>query len=235
MQKAWIQVAFARYDISLPIAEEKVKASLSPIQYRKWRSRRTADFLLRQLLEAHQQDSAVLDRQQKTASGRPYLPNSPIDFNLSHSGEWVAVIVSCSAEKKAVGIDIEQPQKARDYHKLLRHYATPAETAEIAENRLLPELRGIEPRFYLSWCLREAVLKAQGAGLVRLSSVTHSLRERKITTPYCPQGTLCFHYDLPFYLAYFVEQTETPVSISEWQAGGFQPVDAKAFIHYQVN
>lgn len=240
-----LQLVFAHYDESIPetfLEYAKPQASserpLNKRQIQKWKSRRMAHFLLTRMLEQNGLDPALLSTVQKTASGRPYIPHSMIDFNLSHSGEWVAVILSQSAEKKAVGIDIEQPQKVRRYEELLRYYAPPVEVTEILDSKELPQLQGIISRFYLSWCLREAVLKSQGAGIVKLASVQHSLSRQKINCAYCPQGKLFFHDKLPFYLAYFIEQSSNLLlqpNLFEWKNGQFCAVTDEQPIIYQVN
>lgn len=240
-----LQVVFAHHDEPIPetfleYAKPQVSSDrpLNERQIQKWKSRRMAHFLLTRMFEWNGLDPELISTMQKTASGRPYIPNSTMDFNLSHSGEWVAVILSQSAEKKAVGIDIEHPQKERRYDALLRHYAPPTEVAEILDSKALPQLKGIAPRFYLSWCLREAVLKSQGAGLVKLSSVQHVLSQQKIDCAYCPQGKLFFHDKLPFYLAYFIEQPSHLLlqpNLFEWKNGQFCAVTDEQPIIYQVN
>ena len=50
-----------------------------------------------------------------------------IDFNISHSGDWVAVLLHINkSEKSAVGIDIEFSKK-RSFSALMAHFAPQAE------------------------------------------------------------------------------------------------------------
>lgn len=239
-----LQVVFARHDEPLPadftynVKPPKPFEQLSERQQKKWQSQRMAFFLLHKIFEQYQLDITQLQQIQRTPSGRPYLADPRIDFNISHSGDWVAIIFSFSTPTKMVGIDIEHPQKIRRYADLLRYYAKPQEIAEIENGQVLPQLDSLEKRFYLSWCLREAVLKSQGVGIVKLSEVQHSLSERIIRSAHCPQGTLCFYHQLPFYLAYFFEQSETVLSLpllSQWQNGQLVPVHTPTPIIYQVN
>lgn len=234
-----LHIIFARNSEPIPaeflteigeITSEKLK--------QKQANRQTAKFLLHHLFEIYRLDKNMLNNIRRTESGRPYISHSEIDFNISHSGEWVAIIFSQSKNKKAVGIDIEQPQKIRRYDDLLNYYANTQEITEIRESECLPQLQGIEPRFYLSWCLREAVLKAQGVGIIKLSEVTHSLCEQCITSVHCPQGKLFFYPDLPFYLACFVEQNGSVLlspEISEWKGGKLHTITSLNPIIYQVN
>ncbi len=91
--------------------------------------------------------------------GRPELkPATPLFFNLSHTEGVVAVGVS---EGRELGVDVEglRPRNAtRDVAK--RFFAEP-------EHR---SLEGLDPetwvgRFFDFWTLKEAYLKARGAGL----------------------------------------------------------------------
>lgn len=242
MQNDCLQLLFAHHDEAIPDRfldyAKPTTANPNERQIRKWKSRRTAYFLLHQLFEKNNLDASLLSHIQKTESGRPYILDEQIDFNISHSGEWVAVLLSRSDKKRCVGIDIEQPQKIRPYEKLLSYYADDQEKAEILQCKHLPQLASIEQRFYLSWCLREAVLKSQGIGIIKLSEVTHRLSEQTITSAHCPQGKLSFHADLPFHLAYFVEQEKSVLlstDIAEWKNGQFYPHNSKPPIIYQVN
>jgi 4'-phosphopantetheinyl transferase len=95
-----------------------------------------------------------------TAFGKPYLcqrGGPKLHFNLSHSGDWVALAVSAGDE---VGIDIET--------------AAPANPDELVSIVLSePELRAFErlpaalrpAAFLRCWTRKEALLKATGAGL----------------------------------------------------------------------
>ena len=73
--------------------------------------RRLAYFLLWQLLKTAEKSTALLGKIYRTQSDRPQFPVENIDFNISHSGDWVAVLLHINeSEKSAVGIDIEYPK-----------------------------------------------------------------------------------------------------------------------------
>lgn len=233
-----LHIIFARNSEPIPTEFSLEITATSDRLKQKQASRQTANFLLHHLFEIYQLDKKNLNNIRRTESGRPYISHSEIDFNISHSGEWVAIIFSQSKNKRAVGIDIEQPQKIRRYNDLLNYYANAQEITEIQQGECLPQLQGIESRFYLSWCLREAVLKAQGVGIIKLSEVSHSLCEHRITSAHCPQGKLFFYPDLPFYLACFVEQNGSMLlspEISEWKCGKLHSITSSNPIIYQVN
>lgn len=241
MQQQFLGVFFAHHDEPLPeitalsYAIPPPQVGASERQWKKWKSQRMAFFLLHKIFEQHQLDLAQLQGIARTQNGRPYLADPRIDFNISHSGEWVAIIFSLATPKRQVGIDIEHPQRVRRYWDLLHYYASPEEIAEIQNAEILPQLSDLESRFYLTWCLREAVLKSQGVGIAKLSEVQHRLASRQIHSAYCPAGTLCFYHQLPFYLAYFCEPVVTSPPLMQWRNQQFHLIEHVSPIIYQVN
>lgn len=234
-----IEIAFIHRQEALPSDFDfpPMPEHLNEKQIRKWQSRRAAHFLLTELFKKYSLDLQLLENIQHTKSGRPFVNCEQIDFNISHSGDWIAVIFSHFFAKLAVGIDIEHPQKERRYADLIRHYANVEEQAVLLnEDYLLPD--NLSQRFYLSWCLREAVLKSQGVGIVKLSEVKHLPLEKQIFSAHCPKGKLHFVSELPFYLSYFYQLPENML-LSEpllyhWQNGQFQPVACQSIV-YDVN
>lgn len=232
-QQPFLEIIFAHHDEPIPVPFA-LPAGLSERQLRRWKSRRMARFLLQQRFAAHQLDLSLLDNIQRTASGRPFVDCAQLDFNISDSGEWVALIISYAAQYQAVGIDIEHPQKERPYANLIRHYANAEEISEwLTTATEQPQLK---QRFYLSWCLREAVLKAQGVGIVKLSEVRHLPSQQQIYSAYCPQGMLHFHHQLPFYLCYFYQNSSTIApTLLQWQHGDLQKIEHLSPLVYAVN
>lgn len=242
-----IDILFAHNDEAIP-EPFLPPDNLSAKPFQRWKNRRMSRFLLRTLLEKHGFSPDLVQNMQRAKNGRPYLVNPQIDFNISDSGDWVAVIFSCQNAKKAknaknakrVGIDIEFPQKARRFEALIQHYADQTEIEQLLRQpqAVLPHLNTLEQRFYLSWCLREAVLKTQGVGIVQLSAVRHRPSEQQIHTAYCPKGTLHFYHQLPFFLAYFFEgefEGEGEPNLSQWQAGKWQKITEFRPLVYGVN
>jgi len=92
--------------------------------------------------------------------GKPRLVRAPLplDFNLSHSGDWMVCAVSAGTP---VGVDIELDNSSRNVMRLSRRFFSPAETADI---EALPEDARRE-RFYDYWTLKEATVKAFGGAL----------------------------------------------------------------------
>lgn len=87
----------------------------------------------------------------KDDMGKPYLKACSLQFNVSHSGEYLAVAVS----KQPVGIDIQETKQIKDG--LYRKVVQPEEQQLIGEER--------QKDFLLLWALKESFVKAEGKGL----------------------------------------------------------------------
>jgi 4'-phosphopantetheinyl transferase len=94
--------------------------------------------------------------------GRPSLaaPALPLDFNLTDSGDWLALAVSGGA---TVGIDLEYCDTRRDVLKLARRFFS---ASELADLRACGDVERVS-RFYDYWTLKEARIKAAGGSLWR--------------------------------------------------------------------
>ena len=195
----------------------------------RFRCRRLAHLLLARLLAQANLPLSLLQDTARSPSGRPYFGDSKIDFNISHSGDWVAVLLQIG-NGAAVGVDLEVP-KARRFRDLLAHFAPKAEVAWFDEQE------HPESAFFRTWCLREAVLKSQGVGIVALSEVRHWPEKWQLFSAHCPPGRLVFvekTADLPFYLAAFSNSAE-PIQFFAWQNGALQPREFPHSLIYQVN
>lgn len=93
-------------------------------------------------------------------SGKPSLTGHDLQFNSSHSGDWVLHAVSAGAP---VGIDVERIGSHADDAPLLAHVLAPREAARL--HALPPAAR--DAAFADIWCRKEAWLKALGEGLLR--------------------------------------------------------------------
>jgi 4'-phosphopantetheinyl transferase len=83
--------------------------------------------------------------------GRPRIVGHPLQVSLSHSGDFVAVVLS---DRSQVGIDIEAITDRRT-ESLVRFVCSPEERGSIASNAA----------FTTTWARKESVLKAVGVGL----------------------------------------------------------------------
>lgn len=126
---AWgnIQQSYPFETIPLQLLNEKLThlaSNYTPVRQR-YHCRRLAHFLLWQLLQKAGVNTALLGDIKRSSSNRPYFLQNHIDFNISHSDDWVAVVLQVDEnnDKSAVGIDIEFVKKTRNYTALLQHFA----------------------------------------------------------------------------------------------------------------
>lgn len=96
---------------------------------------------------------AVLETIQYTNYGRPYF-SLPVDFNLSHSGEYIVCAIT---DRGKIGIDIEKI-RAISLEGFNRQM-TDSEWNQIQTSS------NAEETFFTFWTQKEAVLKASGEGL----------------------------------------------------------------------
>jgi len=91
--------------------------------------------------------------------GRPGLRpgTARLDFNASRSRNWVGLLVT---DGTACGLDVEDVSRKADYLSIARAFA-PEERALLEEASVEERRR----RFFALWTLKEATLKALGAGL----------------------------------------------------------------------
>ena len=101
----------------------------------------------------------------ESEEGKPRALNAAgWDFNVSHSGDYVAVAVG----RGQVGVDLEQVRPVREMESIVERYFHPDEAA--AWRAVAPGLR--EEALFVLWSAREASMKCVGLGLARGLSVT---------------------------------------------------------------
>lgn len=129
-----------------------------------WLCRRAAragsDAFLRDVLANYTETAPDQLRITRGTHGKPALawPLLPLDFNLSGSGDWLAMAVSDGAP---VGVDIQYCDPGRDVMPLARRFFREREVAELQD--CAPAKRS--DRFYEYWTLKEAHIKAAGGSL----------------------------------------------------------------------
>ena len=132
-------------------------------------ARLTARLLIRKTLHAltFSQESS-LDLWQRDANGRPLLAGSRADFSISHANPWVVTAVGIN---RRVGIDVET-FRSLELDSLLP-YLTQAE-AEQLRNTAQPEKAALH-----CWSMREAILKADGRGLLAPEETIRDIKEAR--------------------------------------------------------
>jgi 4'-phosphopantetheinyl transferase len=111
---------------------------------------------VKQQLATHLKVQASALHFSATAHGRPFLPDSPeIDFNLSHSGEWIALAIGPGNGR--IGLDIETIDPTFPTHGIAREFFLPEECSWLSQGPI--------ERFYQLWTAKEALMKATGQGM----------------------------------------------------------------------
>lgn len=92
------------------------------------------------------------------AFGKPQLLSSPLQFNLSHSGNVILLAFSLN---NPVGIDVEERREIKDLDSISGSYFHEFEA------RVLSKLNQplLSQAFFSCWAKKEAVIKALGLGL----------------------------------------------------------------------
>lgn len=142
--------------------------------------------------------------------GRPLLSDHPFDFNISHSGEMIAVVIGTGK----VGVDIEQH----------RNVDIALFNRQFSENEWQSIHQSKQPykRFFELWTIKEAAIKADGRGVSILSN-TQTTNENQVLIEnhqwyyVCPDAgenySLCIVHELPFQLEDVVIITVSQVEL----------------------
>jgi 4'-phosphopantetheinyl transferase len=150
---------------------------------------------------------------EKNSFGKPYVPNSNIRFNVSHSGKYILVAVATDIN---MGVDIERISDDFDYSEIIDSYFNDNE-------RLCINSESTDGRkaFYRAWTRKEACLKSIGAGLsLDLKDIEVSCAETDTPQVISFKG---FHehwelYEIdidPQYMVSLALETSSPYSINK--------------------
>jgi 4'-phosphopantetheinyl transferase len=105
--------------------------------------------------------------------GKPRVafPDTPLEFNLAHSGKFATYAFAVGCE---LGVDIEEVRPARDQESIVRRFFSREEREEWLEL----DLSQRDEAFFRCWTRKEAYIKALGDGLsMPLDSFRMSLRQ----------------------------------------------------------
>ena len=91
-------------------------------------------------------------------NNKPRLPGDTIFFNISHTREAFAFVIS---DKTNVGIDLEKVDRDIDFESIIKRFFSKREGEFIFESPF--DMRN---RFFLLWTRKEALLKALGTGII---------------------------------------------------------------------
>ncbi len=109
--------------------------------------------LLLEALKPFGYGQTILGQLKYNEQNRPYL-DAPVDFNISHSHEYVVTVAS---EQGRVGIDIERMHPIK-----LSEFAAIFTTKEMDQIAAAPD---VEHAFFTLWTQKEALIKGDGRGM----------------------------------------------------------------------
>jgi 4'-phosphopantetheinyl transferase, cesP len=92
--------------------------------------------------------------------GKPFVSESSICFNVSHSGEFAVIIF----DSTSVGVDIEI-MKDLDFETILKEFATEFEMQQFYKSSSHQKF------FYQLWTLKESYFKCKGTGITNLKEI----------------------------------------------------------------
>jgi 4'-phosphopantetheinyl transferase len=97
-------------------------------------------------------------RLETTAAGKPFVPDAPVAFNLSHSDALAACALRAGGQ---LGVDVERVRSVPDADSIVKRYFAPGEAREYAA---LPAAERTAA-FFSTWTRKEAFVKALGDGM----------------------------------------------------------------------
>lgn len=89
--------------------------------------------------------------------GKPFFSNSPFQFSISHSGNWLL----CAWGEERIGIDVEKIETLSDHLDIANHFFHPEEYRMIRTSNQEKQLS----LFYQIWTAKESYVKYSGEGL----------------------------------------------------------------------
>uniref|UniRef100_A0A1I7U7H3 L-aminoadipate-semialdehyde dehydrogenase-phosphopantetheinyl transferase n=1 Tax=Caenorhabditis tropicalis TaxID=1561998 RepID=A0A1I7U7H3_9PELO len=125
--------------------------------------------LLRHSAQKFSGEQWKLIKFERTERGKPFLAipaDTKFGLNVSHQGDYVAFASSCSSK---VGVDVMRLDTERNHKTADEYINSMAKSASPEELRMMrsqPTEAMKMTMFYRYWCLKEAILKATGVGIV---------------------------------------------------------------------
>lgn len=105
-------------------------------------------------------------------NGKPFLDNHALEFSTSHSGSYLAILLS----RKPIGLDIEKYRK-RDF----LHFAKGFFETQYPLEQIPPYLQG--RYFYQEWVKTEALVKYQGQTIFNFDQLNENQQHTLIFEP----------------------------------------------------
>ncbi len=122
---------------------------------------------------------------------KPFIANSLIDFNLSHSKNYYCFGIIETMHGQ-IGVDIEKIEELRDLDSIVNNYMHVDEKKYINESTLTSKEQLI--RFYEIWTRKEAFLKMIGIGIItNLKEINMSPDNKIISAKYMQNINMPFN------------------------------------------
>ncbi|ASG67045.1 hypothetical protein fh0823_25120 [Francisella halioticida] len=120
-------------------------------------------------------------------NGKPYLCNSDIHFNISHTGSKVIIAVA----NQQIGIDAEEVSVQRKILKIAKRYFKQDEFLALEKSSDLYK------NFYILWTLKEAQVKRNSLGIAKgLDKATFKIiNDNDWVSENYPNDFLTFYYE----------------------------------------
>lgn len=130
----------------------------------------------------------------RNSYGKPFLRNSDLQFNLSHSRQWAVIAVGKNCD---LGIDVESTSDRRSILNIAQHYFHADEIAQLETMRNEHEQKEY---FFQLWTLKESFLKALGTGIsTGLDKINFHINENQIQADFSPQLQLQNSFEWQFF------------------------------------
>lgn len=171
-------------------AEIAIETGILPDTWEKMRASRAKERLAGILLlqEALREHGIPFNgiRVERSPSGRPFLPGTRTDFNITHTAGLVICAFVCGKDGEAprVGVDAERMlgRSQNTMQRIASRWFSPGEQE-------LFRMRETEECFLTVWTGKEATVKRTGEGLA-------GIRRADTALP-LPEGERLLHYRLP--------------------------------------
>ena len=89
---------------------------------------------------------------------KPFLLNSELNFNVSHSGKWFLIGIT---KNKSIGVDLEVIKNIPKLDSFIESYASPEQKIKLLKLESSEKL----VHTHFDWCLKESFVKARGDGI----------------------------------------------------------------------
>lgn len=129
---------------------------------------------------------------ERDCRGKPFLPNSIIDFNVSHQGSY-SVLAGCLHQDTKIGVDVMKIEysggkKLSEFFRLMNRNFSRDEWIYI--NNGENDLTKIES-FMRNWCLKESYVKNIGVGItVNLEKISFDIKTKILSQKPTMDSTL---------------------------------------------